>query len=89
MEPGCCYLIHCGDWHTYVGRVVKQVGGQTYQMESVSKITETNNGDCWHDLAAGDESLRTVASYAHYKTRLIVPLSIAAFEWVGKLPQEW
>lgn len=88
MEPGKCYLIHCGDWHTFVGRVVRQVGPLTYLLESVSKIKETNNGDCWHALAAGDADLRKAASYEHYTTAAVVPLTIAAFEWVGAPPQE-
>lgn len=88
MEIGKAYLVHCGDWHTFVGRVERQIGPQTYLMVSVSKITETNNGDCWHNLAAGDEQLREACSYAHYKTAMVIPLTIAAFEWVGKTPQE-
>lgn len=89
MEPGGCYLIHCGDWHTYVGRCVRQVGPNTYRMEFLSKICETNNGDCWEKLAAGDEALRRAATYTHYTTPAVVPLSIIAFEWTGLLPQEW
>jgi uncharacterized protein (TIGR02996 family) len=88
MEIGECYLVHCGDWHTFVGRVVRQVGPQMYQMESVSKILETNNGDCWEELAAGNEDLRKAASYKHYTTSAVVPLSIIAFVWTGVLPQE-
>lgn len=88
MEPGMCYLLHCGDWHTYVGRCVRQVGPMTYQFECVSKICETNNGDCWEALAAGDEQLRAACTYRHHTTRSVFPLSIAAHEWVGKLPQE-
>lgn len=88
MEVGKAYLVHCGDWHTICGRVVRQVGPFTYLMEGVSKIAETNNGDNWHDLAAGDAEARKAATYRHYKTIAIVPLSILAFEWIGKLPQE-
>lgn len=88
MRIGTAYLVHCGDWHTFIGRVVAQVGPQVYELEAVSKVTETRNGDCWHALAAGDERLRAAASYAHYTTRCVIPLAIAAFEWVGPLPQE-
>jgi hypothetical protein len=88
MEIGKCYLIHCGDWHTYVGRVTAQVGPMTYRMEGVSKICETNNGDCWDELTAGNERLRAACSYKHYKVPAAVPLTIIAFEWAGKLPQE-
>lgn len=88
MRPGKSYLIHAGDWHTFVGRVVEKIGPQTYEVELVSKIRNTNNGDCWHQLAAGDARLREECDYAHYETIMVIPLAIAAFEWVGKLPQE-
>jgi hypothetical protein len=88
MEPGMAYLVHCGDWHTFVGRCVKQVGPMTYLFESVSKVVETNAGDNWEKLAAGDKQARKQATYAHYKTAATVPLSIIAFEWTGATPQE-
>lgn len=88
METGKNYLVHCGDWHTLVGRVVKQVGPGTYLMEQVSKISETNNGDCWEKLCEGDERLRRACTYRHYTTQAVVPLVIVAFEWLGALPQE-
>ncbi len=88
MEIGKAYLVHCGDWHTFVGRVVDQLGPQTYKLECVSKISDTNNSDCWHLLAEGDDRLRAACTYAHYKTAAVIPLAIAAFEWAGLLPQE-
>ena len=88
MRIGGKYLVQCGDWHTFVGRVVAQLGPGTYEMEAVSKIAETNNGDCWEELAGGNEDLRRQATYKHYKTLAVIPLVIAAFEWTGKLPQE-
>jgi hypothetical protein len=92
MRVGKCYLVHCGDWHTYVGRVREQLGPLTYELEQVSKIAKTNttenSGDVWHFLADGDEQLRAGCEYRHYKTPAVLPLSIAAIEWVGKLPQE-
>ena len=88
MRTGTAYLIHSGDWHTFVGRVVGQLGPGTYELEKVSKIADTNNGDCWELLAAGDAELRRVCTYRHYKTTAVIPLVIAAFEWVGDLPQE-
>ena len=88
MRIGKSYLVHCGDWHTFVGRVVDQIGPQTYEMECVSKIAETDNGDCWHELAAGKKGLREAASYKHFKGRCPVPLAIFATEWEGQLPQE-
>lgn len=88
MEVGKAYIVHGGDWHTFVGRVKRQISPITYEMEMASKISETNNGDCWHELAAGDKRLRGDCDYAHIKTALIVPLTIAAMEWVGKTPQE-
>lgn len=88
MEIGKAYLIHCGDWHTFVGRVVRMVSPVVYVMESVSKIRDTHNGDNWHQLAAGDTKARKDAEYEHYKTPMAVPLTIAAFLWEGKTPQE-
>ncbi len=86
MEPGKCYLIHGGDWHTFCVRVVRQVGPMTYLCDCVSKVSETNNGDVWHMLAGGDEAARKRATYAHYDTPAVLPLTIVAFEWVGDLP---
>lgn len=88
MRVGRCYLVHGGDWHTFVGRVREQLGPLTYELEGVSKVAETNNGDVWHELAAGDERLRRACDYRHHTTPVVVPLGIAAIEWVGKLPQE-
>lgn len=88
MEIGKAYLVHCGDWHTFVGRCVGMISPVVYLMEGVSKICETNNGDNWHLLAAGDEAARKKATYAHYTTNMVVPLAIGAFEWLGRTPQE-
>lgn len=88
MEVGKAYLVHCGDWHTFIGRVTRQISPYVYEMTSVSKISETNNGDCWDRLCAGDTKARERATYIHYKTTATVPLTVVAFEWLGKLPQE-
>jgi hypothetical protein len=88
MEVGEAYLIHAGDWHTFVGRVVRQVGPVTYELEKVSKVYDTHAGDNWEALAAGDEEARKAAEYRHYTTAAVLPLAIAAFKWAGKLPQE-
>jgi hypothetical protein len=86
MIPGKTYLIHCGDWHTFVGRLVRQSGPLTFEFEQVSKVEDTNSGDNWHELAAGNTEARRRAAYLHYTTAVFLPLSIAAFEWVGDLP---
>ena len=88
MEVGKAYLVHCGDWHTICGRVVRQTGPFTYLLEKVSKIAETKGGDNWEKLAAGDRKARKAADYKHYNTHAVVPLNVLAFEWMGKLPQE-
>ncbi len=88
MEIGKAYLVHCGDWHTICGRVVRQCGPFTYILESVSKIHETHNGDNWQALAGGDQHARKAADYRHYTTAAVVPLNVLAFEWLGPLPQE-
>ena len=59
-----------------------------YKMEHVSKISNTNDGDVWHKIAGGDITARKKATYIHYSTRVTIPLTIVAFEWLGKLPQE-
>lgn len=88
MELGKAYLVHCGDWHTFVGRCVRMISPVVYLMESVSKISDTNGGDCWQLLTDGDQEARLRAEYIHYKGRMVVPLTIAAFEWAGNTPQE-
>lgn len=86
MRIGKAYLVHCGDWHTFVGRVTEQIAPGIYEMWPVSKIAETNNGDCWEAMAGGDAKLRGAANYKHGKTPHVIPLTIAAMEWVGELP---
>lgn len=88
MEIGKAYLLHCGDWHTFVGRAAGMVSPVVYLMESVSKVVNTNDGDNWHELAKGNVEARQRASYKHYETLVTIPLTICAFEWVGKTPQE-
>lgn len=89
MEVGKSYMIFCGDWHVFVGRCVRQSGPVIFQFETVSKIQDTNNGDNWEKLAAGDKESRLAADYRHYTTPMFLPLSIGAAEWVGELPQEF
>ena len=89
MKPGDAYLVHCGDWHTFVGRLVEQVSPLLYRFEKCSKISDTNNGDVWHELAAGDAEKREAATYVHNTTPVFLPVSIAAIEWIGEVPQEW
>lgn len=89
MRIGKCYIVHCGDWHSYVGRCSEQIGtGAIFEFDKASKIHETNNGDCWEKLAAGDKQLRAACTYRHHTTPTVIPLVIAAIEWLGNLPQE-
>ena len=88
MEPGKAYLIHCGDWHTFVGRCSRQVSPLLYELENSSKISNTNNGDNWHKLASGHQ--REDATYIHDfgTTKRLLPVSITCVEWVGETPKE-
>lgn len=89
MEIGKTYLIETVDWFAWVGRVVRQIGPWEYELESCSKIAETNNGDNWERLAAGDKGARKAATYRHYTTPVILGLgAVAKIEWIGKTPQE-
>jgi uncharacterized protein (DUF1330 family) len=87
MQHGKNYLVHCGDWHTFVGKFVRFVSPSIAEFESVSKIRETRNGDNWNKLASGDQSARDACDYQHYTTPTFLPISIAVFEWVGELPR--
>ena len=87
MQVGKNYLIHCGDWHTFVGRCNGQIGPLIFELTDVSKVSDTRGGDNWHLLAEGVEDARRNARYLHYKTPAYVPLSIIAFEWAGELPK--
>jgi hypothetical protein len=89
MRVGQAYLIHLGDWHTFVGRVKEQLGPLTYALESASKVDIEHLGDMWQELCDPKRSqIRTDAFYWHYTGEVIVPLSIAAIEWHGPTPQE-
>lgn len=85
MRIGQSYLVHLGDWHTFVGRVCDQLGPLTYEMEFASKVDIENQGDRWNALCAGDETLRKAARYWHQPGKIVVPLSIVAMEWLGDL----
>ena len=67
---------------------MRQVTPLLWELESSSKIHDTNNGDVWERLAAGDQSLREAAEYRHDETPRIVPVSISALEWLGETPKE-
>jgi hypothetical protein len=94
MEIGQTYLIETVDWFAWVGRVKKQVGPWEYEFTSVSKIAETNNGDNWHEIAAGDEEARKAATYKHYKETsdgrgVILGMGVVnKIPWEGLTPQE-
>lgn len=89
MEQGKAYLIETVDWFGWVGRVKRQVGPWEYEMESCSKISDTNAGDVWHQLAAGDKAARKAATFIHYTTPVILGLgAVVKIEWLGKTPQE-
>lgn len=87
MKPGKNYLIHAGDWHTFVGRFVEQVSPLLYRFEQVSKISDTNNMDNWQDLCSDKGNARSEASYKHYDVAATLPISIIAFDWIGDLPK--
>lgn len=89
MEIGKAYLIHGGDWHTFVGRLVGQSTPLIYDFEQVSKIWDTNQADVWGDLAADNSKAdRKICEYRHFSGTVHLPVSIAAIEWSGKTPQE-
>lgn len=86
MVVGDAYLVVCGDWHTFVGRLVRQASPLLFEFKSLSKI-ETNNGDCWGELCDDVGNYRSEASFIHQADGFI-PVSIAAHKWNGLTPQE-
>jgi hypothetical protein len=89
MESGKQYLILTVDWYAWVGRCVRQVGPYEYEFEKVSKF-DTNAGDVFGEIAAGDRELRRRATYQHFQGKALLGLGrVAVFEWVGQLPQEY
>ena len=88
MEPGKAYIVHCGDWHTIVGRCVRMVSPVVYVMDGCSKISDTGGGDNWHLLAANAKGTRDKATYLHIKGEVVVPLAIFAMPWEGATPAE-
>ena len=91
IQPGNAYMIHAGDWHTFVGRLVGMSTPMLFRFESVSKIRLTNNDDNWNILCKDDEEgieARKAAEYRHYEVLCNLPISIIAFDWKGQTPQE-
>lgn len=86
MRVGKNYLIHLGDWHTFVGQVDEQTGPLQYRLICASKVDLSNaGGDVWEKYCAGDEEVRRLARHWHYTGEVVVPLSIAAIEYHGQL----
>lgn len=89
MEPGKNYLILTVDWYAWVGRCVRQVAPYEYEFEYVSKF-DTNAGDVFGEIAAGDKDLRDRATYQHFRGSALLGLGrVGVFDWVGQLPQEY
>ena len=93
MQIGKAYLLVTVDWFAWVGRVKAQIGPWEWEFESLSKISETNNGDCWQDLAAGDATARKRATYKHYQDlpgqpHILGMGVVCKLAWAGKTPQE-
>ena len=96
MRIGQAYLVHLGDWHTFVGLVSDQLGPLTYEMEFASKVdlegdgstAHPHIGDRWHEFCQGDRTIRRQARYWHQPLKIVVPLSIVAIEY-AILPGEW
>lgn len=96
MRIGQAYLVHLGDWHTFVGLVSDQLGPLTYEMEFASKVdlegdgstAHPHIGDRWHEFCQGDRTIRRQARYWHQPLKIVVPLSIVAIEY-AVLPGEW
>ena len=88
MEPGKAYLIFTVDWFAWVGRMVRQIGPWEYEFESVSKF-DTNAGDVFGEIAAGDAALRKGCTYQHFQGVCILGQgAVGKIPWVGKTPQE-
>ena len=89
MQSGKNYLILTVDWYAWVGRCVRQVGPYEYEFEQASKF-DTNAGDVFGEIAAGDKGLRSRATYQHFQGKAILGMGrVAVFEWAGQLPQEY
>lgn len=87
MKIGKRYLVHLGDWHTFVGEVAEQLGPLTYELRWASKVDLTHaGGDVWDRYCAGDADVRAAAQHWHYPGAAVVPLSIVAMEYTGDLP---
>ena len=91
MEPGKNYLVHAGDWHTFVGEFVEQTTPLLYGFRLVSKVDDTNNGDNWHELVGDVGEARDEATFIDYPQGdelYELPVSIIAMPWVGQLPHK-
>ena len=93
MQVGKAYLLITVDWFAWVGRVKRQLGPWEHEFESLSKVSETNNGDCWQALCSGDKAARKRASYQHYaddpeQPHILGMGVVAKLAWKGKTPQE-
>lgn len=95
MQVGKAYLIETVDWFAWVGRVKRQIGPWEYEMEGCSKISDTNAGDVWQQLAAGDQQARKAATYIHYADGdgetdgVILGMGVVMKTgWKGKTPKE-
>lgn len=81
------YLIHSAQGHTWVGQFVRQTTATLYLFTNVSKISQTNNDDNWHELAVGNSQAREDASYIHYEVDMNICIAVCAMDWKGDLPK--
>jgi hypothetical protein len=76
------------DWYAFCGRCLRQVSAFEYAFELVSKF-DTNRGDVFGEIAAGDKELRRAASYQHFSGEVLLGHGrVAVLAWADKLPQE-
>ena len=96
MQVGKAYLVFTVDWFAWVGRVVRQIGPFEYEFDSVSKF-DTNNGDVFGQIAAGDMRLRRACTYQHFysfeedgemRYHELGQGAVGKIPWKGKTPQE-
>ncbi len=86
MEVDKTYLVCCKDWYAFVGRVIEMLSPVVYLMDNVSKISNIDK-DC--NIRNLDNNIdRDKATYLHYEGIVTIPLTIAAFEWIGETPKE-
>jgi hypothetical protein len=81
------FLQHGYGYSVLVGHVQERLDGCGWKITNPRFIINTHNGDCWEELAAGDQRLRSECEYGPKVTKWQTVGHVSlSLPWEGELP---